>query len=196
MRGLNSIFPIPIFIDKAEGSEYTAIQEELTIARNKIKFNDTGSNMVLNDNPFENNILNDYQCNHTLNFINKNIKSYIDSLYSKSSVKWEVINAWMTKTLNGRSSREHHHGHTNISGVYYLDTNGNDGTLVFPNIHSHLAANILLEGIVEKDVTMPLGNGIIILWPGQLRHRTQVNETDHERISISFNISVRSSDIV
>ena len=75
-----------------------------------------------------------------------------------------------------------------ISGVYYLDTNGKDGSLVMNNVHPHLLSNALLSGAFDGDLQLPLENGIIMLWPGQLRHRTQVNETYHERISISFNV--------
>ena len=107
-RGINPVFPLPIFVDQAEGSEYELIQKELTTVKSKLKFNDTGDNhMILNDDPFRSHFLLSYQCNHTLNFINKNIESYITSLYGESKIKWKVIESWMTKTLTGRSAREH-----------------------------------------------------------------------------------------
>ena len=144
--------------------------------------------MILNDDPFRSHFLSQYKCSHTLNFINSSIKSYINSLYGKSNIKWKVIESWMTKTITGRSSREHSHNQVDISGVYYLDTNGKDGSLVMNNVHPHLLSNALLSEIYDGDLQLPLENGIIMLWPGQLRHRTQVNETQHERISISFNV--------
>ena len=188
-KGLNAIFPLPFFIEQAEGSEYQSIQRELTEVKSKLKFNDTGINMILNDDPFHSHFLSSYQCNHTLNFINNNIKSYIDSLYGDSNVnRWKVIESWMTKTLTGRSAREHNHNEYDISGVYYLDTNGKDGNLVLNNVHPHLVANGLLTDLFKYgDLKLPLENGIMMLWPSQLRHRTLVNQTDHERISISFN---------
>jgi len=188
-RGLNAIFPLPLFLDQAEGTEYQSIQKELTDVRSKLKFNDTGINMILNDDPFRSHFLLSYQCNHTLNFINKNIESYITSLYGESKIKWKVRESWMTKTLSGRSAREHNHNAHDISGVYYLDTNGKDGNLVLNNVHPHLVANALLTDVYKYgDIELPLENGIMMLWPSQLRHRTQVNETYHERISISFNV--------
>ena len=187
-KGLNHIFPLPLFIDRAEGSEYQSIHKELTDVRSKLIFNDTGSHMILNDDPFRSHFLSQYKCSHTLNFINSSIKSYINSLYGKSNIKWKVIESWMTKTITGRSSREHSHNQVDISGVYYLDTNGKDGSLVMNNVHPHLTSNALLSEIYDRRLQLPLENGIIMLWPGQLRHRTQVNETHHERISISFNV--------
>ena len=188
-KGLNHIFPLPLFIDQAEGSEYQSIHKELTDVRSKLIFNDTGSHMILNDDPFRSHFLSQYKCSHTLNFINSSIKSYINSLYGESNIKWKVIESWMTKTITGRSSREHSHNQVDISGVYYLDTNGKDGNLVLNNVHPHLVANALLTDVYKYgDLELPLENGIMMLWPSQLRHRTLVNQTDHERISISFNV--------
>ena len=192
-RGINPVFPLPIFVDQAEGSEYELIQKELTTVKSKLKFNDTGDNhMILNDDPFRSHFLSQYKCSHTLNLINNTIKSYIDSLYGGYPLYgWVIIESWMTKTIKGRSAREHSHGGVDISGVYYLDTNGSDGNLILSNIHSHLQGNILLYELINKgDIKMPLENGMIFLWPGQLRHYTVVNKTDHERISVSFNISL------
>jgi len=44
-----------------------------------------------------------------------------------------------------------------------------------------------MDLVVDQNVA-PLEQGLIILWPGYLSHRTFVNETDHERLSLSFNI--------
>ena len=191
-RGINPVFPLPIFVDQAEGSEYELIQKELTTVKSKLKFNDTGDNhMILNDDPFRSHFLSQYKCSHTLNLINNTIKSYIDSLYGGYPLYgWVIIESWMTKTLKGRGARHHSHGLSDISGVYYLDTNGQDGNLILVNSHNHLESNMLLNELVSKDISMPLKNGNIFLWPGQLKHYTVVNKTDHERISVSFNISL------
>jgi len=191
-KGLNAIFPLPLFIDRAEGSEYESIHKELTTVKSKLKFNDTGSHMILNDDPFRSHFLSQYKCSHTLNLINNSIKSYINSLYGEDTLlsKWSIIESWMTKTIKGRCARQHSHGLADISGVYYLDTNGQDGNLILMNSHNHLESNMLLNELVSKDTVMPLENGLIFLWPGQLRHYTFMNKTDHERISISFNISL------
>ena len=192
--GINPIFPLPIFLDEAEGSEYTDIQKELTDTKHTLKFNDSGSYMILSENPFNSNFLIESGCHHSIKFINKTVDKFITSLYGeydKDIFKWEILESWMTKTIKGRCAREHSHGSYDISGVYYLDTNGNDGNLIFTNINHSLEGNMLLNKLlINGDVAMPLKNGTIFLWPGQLRHKTLINETDHERISISFNITI------
>ena len=192
--GIHPIFPLPIFLDEAEGSEYTDIQKELTDTKHTLKFNDSGSYMILNENPFNSNFLIEFGCHHSIKFINKTVDKFVTSLYGeydKDIFKWAIIESWMTKTIKGRCAREHSHGSYDISGVYYLDTNGNDGNLIFTNINHNLEGNMLLNKLlINGDVAMPLKNGTIFLWPGQLRHKTLINETDHERISISFNITI------
>ena len=192
--GIHPIFPLPIFLDEAEGSEYTDIQKELTDTKHTLKFNDSGSYMILNENPFNSNFLIESGCHHSIKFINKTVDKFVTSLYGeydKDIFKWAIIESWMTKTIKGRCAREHSHGSYDISGVYYLDTNGNDGNLIFTNINHNLEGNMLLNKLlINGDVAMPLKNGTIFLWPGQLRHKTLINETDHERVSISFNISL------
>jgi hypothetical protein len=34
--------------------------------------------------------------------------------------------------------------------------------------------------------------GALYLWPGMIEHQTATNKTDHERISLSFNIRFNS----
>ena len=192
--GIHPIFPLPIFLDEAEGSEYTDIQKELTDTKHTLKFNDSGSYMILNENPFNSNFLIESGCHHSIKFINKTVDKFVTSLYGeydKDIFKWEILESWMTKTIKGRCAREHSHGSYDISGVYYLDTNGNDGNLIFTNTNHNLESNMLLHKLIRNgDVAMPLKNGEIFLWPGQLRHKSLINETDHERISISFNIAI------
>ena len=139
--GIQPIFPLPIFLDEAEGSEYVDIQKELTDTKHTLKFNDSGSYMILNENPFNSNFLIESGCHHSIKFINKTVDKFVTSLYGeydKDIFKWEILESWMTKTIKGRCAREHSHGSYDISGVYYLDTNGNDGNLIFTNTNHNL----------------------------------------------------------
>ena len=192
MEIIKPVFPLPVFLDKAEENEYADLQKELTTMKSKLNFNDRGIHMILNENPFESNFLIEHECSHSLNFINKSVTKFITSLYGENKFdRLMIIESWMTRTIKGRCAREHCHGDADISGVYYLDTNGKDGNLLFTNPYSNLSCNMLLLDLVDQDMRMPyLENGMISLWPGQLKHRTLVNETDHERVSVSFNITL------
>tara|TARA_B100000131_G_scaffold261947_1_gene258218 strand:- start:250 stop:852 length:603 start_codon:yes stop_codon:yes gene_type:complete len=188
---IKHVFALPVFLDKAEGSEYTDLQEELTTIKSKLNFNDRGIHMILNENPFESNFLIEHGCHHSINFINKTVNKFITFLYGENKFdSLMIIESWMTKTIKGRCAREHCHGAADISGVYYLDTNSKDGNLVFTNPNNNLLCNKLVSDLVAKDIQLPLENGLIALWPAQLKHRTEENKTDHERVSVSFNITL------
>ena len=158
--GISPIFSLPIFLDEAEGSEYVDIQKELTDTKHTLKFNDSGSYMILNENPFNSNFLIESGCHHSIKFINKTVDKFVTSLYGeydKDIFKWEILESWMTKTIKGRCAREHSHGSYDISGVYYLDTNGNDGNLIFTNTNHNLESNMLLHKLIRNgDAAMPL----------------------------------------
>ena len=81
------------------------------------------------------------------------------------------------------------HGYSDISGVYYINTNGEDGNLQFDNINSSMSGNFIMGALRSKEVA-PLMNGLLMLWPGPLKHGTQTNNTDSERMSLSFNINI------
>jgi len=193
-RGINSIFPIPLYLEYAEGEEFKKIEEELISASDKTEFsqikNWSADTHQLSKNPFSNHILNEYECIATMEFIQRNVVEYI-KLSTKSNGNNQYIwsESWITKTLKGKYAHEHHHGYADISGVYYFNTNGEDGNLRFDNIHSNMAGNYIFANLPGKQ-PMPLKNGLLILWPGPLKHGTLTNNTDNERMSLSFNILV------
>ena len=193
-RGINSIFPIPLYLEYAEGEEFKKIEEELISASDKTEFsqikNWSADTHQLSKNPFSNHILNEYECIATMEFIQRNVVEYI-KLSTKSNGNNQYIwsESWITKTLKGKYAHEHHHGYADISGVYYFNTNGEDGNLRFDNIHGQMAGNYIFANLPGKQ-PMPLKNGLLILWPGPLKHGTLTNNTDNERMSLSFNILV------
>ena len=191
-RGINSIFPIPIYLEYAEGEEFKKIEEELINVSDKTEFsqikNWSADTHLLSENPFSNHILNEYECIATMEFIQRNVVEYVKlSTKSNGNNQYVWSESWITKTLKGKYAHEHHHGYADISGVYYINTNQEDGNLVFDNIHSQMAGNYVFANLPGKQ-PMPLQNGLLILWPGPIKHGTWENRTDNERMSLSFNI--------
>ena len=201
--GIQAMFPLPIYLDKASGEEFKDLDSELKNLTENIEFTKkqgwNNDAHLLSPDPFQRHILEEYGCTKFLQYLDKCIRNYVSPIVG---VRFDYsINAsWLTKTLKGKYAVDHHHGTADISGVYYVKTNGNDGALRFDNIHSHACANPLIA-LLPGHTLMPLENGIIMLWPGYLRHGTEPNLTDHERISLSFNLvlgrpSEYGSDII
>ena len=127
--------------------------------------------------------------NKFLDFLYENVNEYLKQVTPYDWFPFIVTNSWITKTVKNKYAHEHHHGFSDISGVYYINTNGEDGNLQFDNINSGMSGNYIISALKSKEVA-PLENGLLLLWPGPLKHGTQANKTDNERLSLSFNILV------
>tara|TARA_B100001094_G_scaffold309520_1_gene343248 strand:- start:1183 stop:1866 length:684 start_codon:yes stop_codon:yes gene_type:complete len=185
-------FSIPIYYNKPTDDEYELIQEELLEVHKNTDYElplqfPKNSSHLLTPKAFSANIIKKYNCDYFLEFLKKSVKDYLGSLQYTTPMEYIIDSSWITKTTKGRSAVQHTHGSTDVSGVYYIKTNGQDGNLCFEDPNQVLVSNLIMDLVVDQNVA-PLEQGLIILWPGYLSHRTFVNETDHERLSLSFNI--------
>ena len=194
--GAHGWFPTPVYI---EGSNDETIQKELFEVYNKLEFSQVEGwsphTHELNQHPFGRNILKEHECYNFLDFLDSHIKRYLQQIgfegqFGPNKEYYDIQASWFTKTKKGKYAHVHNHGSSDLSGVYYLQTNGKDGNLIFKSIHEYLQSNYIFEHIVE-DISLPVEKGLLALWPGILNHGTEVNRTDHERVSLSFNIHFR-----
>ena len=186
-------FATPVYVSDVHENEasYNAIQEELLTCCNNEKFSQVPGwapdSHELNEDPFNNNVIKD--CPIFLDFLHANIMSYLDDIRCQFPREYVITSSWFTKTLHNKYAHLHDHGSCDLSGVYYLKTNGEDGNLLFRDPNNAYATNYIYQVVTSNDSTLPLEQGLIALWPGMIQHRTQSNSTQNERISLSFNIS-------
>ena len=193
------IFPTPIYVNTCSGMQYDNIQKELTNAFNKSNFTDTQNDnhdLSLNENNdlFSDNDIVKFKCNNFIDFIHNNLMDYFNDLeindIVEPNVDYIITNSWFTKTNKGQKAPLHYHGDTDISGVYYLKTNGRDGNLQYHSNHRDYNSNFIYSKMNHR-LPLNLQQGLLALWPGNLWHDTNPNLTDHERVSVSFNIAVK-----
>ena len=125
-----------------------------------------------------------------------NIRAFIELKIQKfateimaSSDKLIITQSWLNKNKKGESHHEHVHPNSMVSGVWY------------PQIHESLPP-IQFRHRNQRDVTLstekyntfnsatfqlPMKRGELILFPSNLQHSVPVNQSDEERISLSFN---------
>jgi uncharacterized protein (TIGR02466 family) len=87
----------------------------------------------------------------------------------------------------------HNHGaQYNISGVYYLEVPKDSGNIVFrdPRSVATLIADRTLFGMSECETFIPY-NGLLLLFPSFLDHYVTPNNSESDRISISFDLTLR-----
>jgi uncharacterized protein (TIGR02466 family) len=188
-------FPTPMYVSEITGDTFSNVQTELTAMYQADKSNMSKNPSwerdmhSLSDPTFNRNLLREFNCEHTMNAIGEHVGSYLGGL-GVEKYEWNVITSWLTQTKQHEFARVHTHGNSDIAGVYYLDTNEEDGNLYFRTPNMLLAQSYIAKRIPNEGEIFPK-NGKIALWPGYLDHGTRPNLTEHERVSLSFNIVIR-----
>ena len=125
-----------------------------------------------------------------------NIRAFIEAKLHKfvteimaSTDKLVITQSWLNKNKKGESHHEHVHPNSMVSGVWY------------PQIHEQLPP-IQFRSRGQRDVSLqtekyntfnsatfllPMKRGELILFPSNLTHSVPVNNSEEERISLSFN---------
>ena len=193
---LQPLFPYPVFFNVAEGDQYDKVQEELNTLYNDLEFQDVyfnsdspeGSHKV-SEGGFDINLLEDNNTRYFLNFLHQQIQLYLNGFNVSDVPEYIITSSWMTKTTRGKYALSHSHGDADVSGVYYLNTNSEDGSLYFVDPHTNESANMIMDFAGRAtNLDAPLKQGMLIMWPGFMSHGTRPNNTDNDRISVSFNI--------
>ena len=197
---VHNMFPTPIYAMQLGGSTQGKINQELRsvydpdkMVKNTHTHNHLGSHEVSCDaegNMFSINIIKETP--NFCRFVEQCVIDYAQELGMKAMIPFAITESWFTRTSKGQHAPMHSHGNSDISGVYYLQTNGNDGALVLKNPMTCTNNNIImfLSNMKWGNKRMPLKEVLLLLWPAFLEHGTFVNETPEDRISFSFNITL------
>lgn len=100
----------------------------------------------------------------------------------------EVKESWINFSKKGGFQHSHNHLPYLLSGIYYYQTNGEDGSLQFTSPNPWLNDRTYPFGF-DKVTYQPIV-GRLIIFPSYLAHLVNINKTDSTRISVSFNIEV------
>ena len=102
---------------------------------------------------------------------------------------WAIINT------GGSANLRHQHGNSTISGAYYVRAPINSGDIVFYDprpapVFSH--PNVLGSNLLNAQVnSISPKEGALVLFPSFLDHSVNENQSNKERIVISFNIRIQ-----
>ena len=127
------------------------------------------------------------------NFCEHHLKLYLEEIEGADTelVSLRITQSWLNKTKPGESHHLHHHGNSYLSGVFYFKCLPNDG-IVFTNRLKGMYDNI--EFSLKKHtvwnatgISHNVTEGDLIIFPSWVPHHVDVNNTDKERISLSYN---------
>jgi uncharacterized protein (TIGR02466 family) len=110
---------------------------------------------------------------------------------------FNLSNMWININRHGDYNVAHCHPLSVLSGVLWVKTPKNCGTLKFdsPNLFSEHELISNVSNDVRRDanytsfITFEPSAGKIILFPAHLYHYVEPNESDEDRISIAFNLN-------
>jgi len=99
------------------------------------------------------------------------------------------LESWINLTNKGGFNAVHHHGLTSISGVLYINCPKNSGRLLLRDPRPAVFFHKLLKKGTEEIAIEP-NKGLMVFFPGFLEHSVELNKSNQDRISISFNINL------
>lgn len=125
--------------------------------------------------------------------------------YTTSYRNTNIGNYWVNINRRGGYNVEHVHPGSFLSGVYYvnIDPQSNPAPITFLR-HSDWIMNhgFYFDDIIpgetpppiEHVVSLPPRTGALILFPSHVPHRVETNESDTDRVSISFNVILEQNE--
>ena len=103
-----------------------------------------------------------------------------------------ITSCWANINPTGGKNSTHTHPNNYLSGVYYVSIPEGAATIVFRDPRAQ--ASPIMPPIKNRNqyngnnVNVPVKEGRLILFPAWLSHEVPVNQTEYDRVSISFNI--------
>ena len=117
----------------------------------------------------------------------------------KLTTQADVVQMWIN--INGKNGYNvsHRHPGADLSGVLWVKQTEDQGRFIFDNMDvgyrdASLVYTMNRDYLIQKKMLpewYPVyKNGTIIIFPAMFSHRVEINETEEDRISISFNIKL------
>ena len=189
-ENLHSLYPTLIYHSKVTNYK---VNQQIDKIIDKIDFGyNKGWGKTHELTPLYGHVIDEYNLTHFRNELVSHIQQYIQQMGlipQDCRLGLQIENSWFTRMNNGDYAHIHSHGCTHISGVYYYRATKEDTPLCFESPLSQYEQSWLYQPM-GRQINYPPDKGIIILFPGWLKHGTGTQLLDSNRISLSFNINI------
>ncbi len=191
------LFSQPLF--KYQIENYEELNKKLLKFIYELKKNDTAGVKKSNINGWHSKPFNLEDENEVpkkfLNRINVNIKDVFDQygwVFDIDKVKctsmWAIINK------KGNFNIEHTHPNNHLSAAYYVKAPNNCGNFKAsnPNILNRNIQPKSLKGTEfnSNSISVKINEGDLLIFPAYLPHAVEENESDEDRVIVSFNLDI------
>jgi uncharacterized protein (TIGR02466 family) len=189
---LLTLFPVPVYISKIE------ISEQLKHQVTQQPFEEIGSKNGFMTPTTD--LLNDSGFVELKKQIDVHVQDYVQNIYApEDGIEFFLTTSWAMLHHPGNWSHTHTHANSIISGILYLITDPKSGDLLFTNAHNNLAPKLLT---INKKTYNPYNTEFwhitpednqIVIFPSNLPHSVNRNESDTDRYCIAFNYFVKGT---
>jgi len=141
----------------------------------------------------QSNIIKERNLRHLAAQILKHTQLFCADLKIDRYQSMDIENSWINVSKPSGFQFSHTHEPSMVSGVYYHRTSGKDGNIIFESPNVYFGAYDFPNNSAEcqKQVEYTPIAGRLLLFPSWLSHLVDVNRTQEERISLSFNLRLR-----
>ena len=131
------------------------------------------------------------------NTIKPGVNEYIDTLHIKTPYRIYFDKPWLNINRKGASNIAHNHPNNFLAAVYYIKTPAHGGDLCFLNPRSPSLFSLQYTKYTNENssfwkVKAAVGN--LIIFPADILHAVEPNQSNKPRISLSFNINIDQID--
>ena len=132
-----------------------------------------------------------FNSDDVINKFSKFIQHHLNILSEKIKIKLVINSLWININGYQNSNIIHTHPGSFISGVFYVKAEENQGDICFQNPLKHFNDFMYINyAFLDTNVFYQPKTGKLLLFPASLPHSVLSNETNIDRISISFNTKV------
>jgi uncharacterized protein (TIGR02466 family) len=140
-----------------------------------------------------NNFIAEYRLQHLARQILKHAEQFCRDLGIDRYESMKIEKSWVSIIAPAGFQFAHSHSPSMVSGIYYHRTSSTGGSVIFesPNVYFNIYDFPNNGNQCRKDVEYTPQVGRLLLFPSWLTHFVDVNRTQDERVSLSFDLKLR-----
>ena len=187
---VQDIFPTPIYFGKMERN--FSNKEMEFVKQNSEKLNKN----TFNYNSKNTDVLEDSSMSDIKKFVIDHIKNYKEVILSiKDNVDFYITQSWLNYTKENEMHHDHYHPNSIISGVFYFNVDNKYDSITFSKDKQkniiQFSEPLKYNNYNTQDVTIPVSNGLLVLFPSNLNHRVSLKKGNNFRVSLAFNTFIK-----
>lgn len=189
---VTNLFPTPIWTYDFADSELAHIQDEISKKMTAMLAQSNpapwGDYMTTTWNPNRNTDIEQFQLEGLALGIIQEFRKYMDAIeYVGDGLR--LKNSWFSWNKKGGFSFDSCHPHARVMGIYFYQSNGDDGVLRFSNPHpSQTMGHWPCDYKFTPYHYVEPKAGRLVLFPAHLTWRIEPNCTDHELVYCTFTL--------